>query len=351
MTLPCERCTTVCHGWRWFAAGMLFFALAIFCLVGGGCQYLPQPDPPDPQPTNGPGPDPLPIPTATINAAWFGTWWGSPVNSDEYRRTQLARMRAAGMTAMYLCINSVNGQMLYGEKQDRAYWRYWLTEARKTGMEQIWLWMMDNRSDSINKRSDAWWIAMFQRVDADLGDLVHGYVLGLESEEYLTRQLREVGVERFLDERARLRGSSRYLLAELKRFGKPVGFHTSPGLDSVDYGKGIADEFFLQVAGVDTLTSEAEMTKRCRAAVRAFGGPVVAAEWARYERCGSDLNNRLGDAAIKSDPMIVGVGGGCTAEGLRLLRARAGVTNQPPLPIPARYWDLDSWQEPAEVIR
>lgn len=306
MPIACEHVR-----WRWLIGSMLFGLLALMLLFG--CQSITDWIDDQTIPFNSETNDP-PVVSASINAAWFGTWFMSPTKSDEYRRTELARMRAAGMTAVYWCLNSVNGQLHYGVRQDEAYWRSWMILARDAGIEQVWLWIMDNRSAALAGQPDAWWLAMFAKVDSELGDLAHGYVLGLESEEYMSRTPAQ---------RAALRASSRNLLTHLKGYGKPVGFHTSPGLDWVDYGKGVADFFFLQVAGVDTLTSEAEMQSRCRAAVKAFGGPVVAAEWARYERCGSDLNNRLGDAAIRADPLIVGVGGGCTEAGLQILRERA----------------------------
>lgn len=256
------------------------------------------------EPDPSPDPEPDPVPAKTVNAAWFGTWFMSPTKTDEYRRTELQRMTGAGMTAVYWCLNSVNGKLLYGEHQDEVYWRYWMQQARAAGIEQVWLWFMDNRSDSINRRDDAFWNAMFEKVSRQLGDLAHGYVLGLESEEYLSE------------------ARSRKLLADIKRItGKPVGFHTSPGTRWVNYGRGVADYFFFQVTTVDSPMSEGEMGNRVRAAQTAFGGPVVAAEWCRYENCGKASNNRLGDAAIRAG--AVGVGGGCTAEGLRILRERA----------------------------
>lgn len=239
------------------------------------------------------------IPHATTflrnSAKWTSHTFFSPKLSDADREAIISLLAGEGYNAIYLYAaneGDYGGKAVLYTAEARATWRAWLQRCHAAGLRPI-LWMRADDSSGLNKWTDAQWIEFFTSVVAGLDDLIAGYVLGLEVNEYWSE--------------SRARGLTSALKALTKR---SVGVHTS-SLEHIGHAKG-ADLFYLQIGfGKDG----SEMKRQVREAIQRFGGPVVAAE---YHMSGETAAARdLGNDAI--DGGAVAVGNGCTPDYIRKL--------------------------------
>ncbi len=240
-----------------------------------------------------------------------------PKNSPDDKRAIIQYLRDQDYTVAYVAAtiwgdpSGGRSKFIY-RHEAREGWRYWFAQCREAGLRVI-VWLRSDDSPEQDAWSETKWKEFIALVQADLGDLVSEYVIGLEVNEYWIRQFGDVELAAI--NRAVSTGRLVKYLQEIS--GKPVGVHTG-SIKHWEYAQS-ADAFYLQYGFGQSVSDIVAKTREARRLLP--GKRIYATE---YHKSGeTDEAKRLGEAAV-IEGGADGFGNGGTARAIEVLRQRAG---------------------------
>lgn len=255
-----------------------------------------------------------------------------PRNDAAAKREAIAYLGKNGYTTAYVCAaieGDRGGKFRVGGNVTTADARKWVKAVRDAGLA-VWIWLRSDDSPVQNKWTEGEFNAFAQLLHGTLGDLVDGYVLGIECNEWGWGEAR---VKRHC--------------AEIRKItGKPVGVHTG-SIEHIAFADA-ADVYFLQYGFNKASQNITGKTKQAKAR---WGGkkPVIACEYNLHGE--TDEAKRMGEEAVRAG--ADGFGNGGTALAMQMLRERGdgeqAVPEVPVVPGQARLLSVTKASKPMYI--